>query len=128
MVIVGENDVIGYPDMSSRVAFNATPGTTYFICVDGFFGAWDKPPLGQFNLNWNEPPGAGGFQFTSSSYTFATTDTGGWYQIGMGGWVSGRLGPSFFAANLDMVYDYMGCIQMIIRDIMPITIGGLTRG
>jgi hypothetical protein len=49
VLVVCNDDIAGATNRASKVAFNATAGTTYHIAVDGFSGA-----SGILTLNWNQ--------------------------------------------------------------------------
>jgi uncharacterized delta-60 repeat protein len=61
---------------SSALSFTAVAGTTYYVCVEGYFGA-----IGSVVLNWyeynngNGTVSSGSLFLTTNSYVFSTSDS-----------------------------------------------------
>ena len=76
LTLIQDNDNSG-SGLQSKVTFNATGGTTYYISVDGY-NAGGGASQGNITLNWGPGSGAqlaaGDFRFTSSYYLYSELD------------------------------------------------------
>lgn len=66
LTLIAQNEDVGYPsNLTSKVTFTVTPGTTYYIAIDGYEGS-----QGATTLNWQtlkSSLNAGQFEFAISS-------------------------------------------------------------